>query len=57
MRKCHGGLGLEDLEIKNECLLTKWLFKLLTEEGVWKSGISVLLSKWLFKLLTKKDVW
>jgi hypothetical protein len=29
-------LGIEVLEIKNRCLLTKWLFKLLNEEGVWQ---------------------
>lgn len=27
--KYQGGLGVEDLEIKNKCLLSKWLFKLL----------------------------
>ena len=34
--KDQGGLGIEVLEIKNKCLLSKWLFKLLTEEGVWQ---------------------
>jgi hypothetical protein len=34
--KDQGGLGVEVLEIKNKCLLSKWLFKLLTEQGVWK---------------------
>jgi hypothetical protein len=29
-------LGIEVLDIKNICLLSKWLFKLLSEEGVWK---------------------
>ena len=33
--KHQGGLGIEVLDIKNKCLLSKWLFKLLTEEGVW----------------------
>jgi hypothetical protein len=32
--KDQGGLGVEVLEIKNWCLLSKWLFKLLSEEGV-----------------------
>jgi hypothetical protein len=27
---------VEVLEIKNKCLLSKWLFKLLTEQGVWQ---------------------
>jgi hypothetical protein len=24
------------LKVKNKCLLSKWLFKLLNEEGVWQ---------------------
>jgi hypothetical protein len=32
----QGGLGIEVLEIKNSCLLSKWLFKLLSEEGLWQ---------------------
>ncbi|XP_047057289.1 uncharacterized protein LOC124663662 [Lolium rigidum] len=34
--KDQGGLGIEVLEIKNRCLLSKWLFKLLNENGVWQ---------------------
>jgi hypothetical protein len=34
--KDQGGLGIEVLELKNKCLLSKWLFKLLTEEGMWQ---------------------
>jgi hypothetical protein len=34
--KDQGGLGIEVLELKNKCLLSKWLFKLLNEEGVWQ---------------------
>ena len=45
---CHpkdqGGLGIEVLDIKNKCLLSKWLFKLLNEEGVWQE---LLCSKYL----------
>ena len=37
--KDQGGLGIEVLEIKNKCLLSKWLFKLLNEEGVWQELI------------------
>ena len=33
--KDQGGLGIEVLEVKNKCLLSKWLFKLLNE-GVWQ---------------------
>jgi hypothetical protein len=31
------GLGVHDLEVKNSALLGKWLFKLLTEDGVWQT--------------------
>ena len=34
--KDQGGLGIEVLDIKNKCLLSKWLFKLINEEGVWQ---------------------
>jgi hypothetical protein len=30
------GLGIEVLEVKNKCLFSKWLFKLLNEDGVWQ---------------------
>ena len=29
-------LGIENLKNKNKCLLSKWLFKLLSEDGVWQ---------------------
>lgn len=32
----QGGLVIEVLELKNKCLLSKWIFKLLNEEGVWQ---------------------
>jgi hypothetical protein len=32
----QGGLGTEVLEIKNLCLLSKWLDKLINQEGVWQ---------------------
>jgi hypothetical protein len=35
--KDHRGLGVHDLEVKNSALLGKWLFKLLTEDGVWQT--------------------
>jgi hypothetical protein len=34
--KDQGGLGVEVLELKNKCLLSKWLHKLLNQEGVWQ---------------------
>ena len=35
--KDQGGLGVHDLEVKNRALLGKWLFKLLSEEGIWQT--------------------
>jgi hypothetical protein len=32
-----GGLGIVDLEVQNCCLLSKWIFKLLNEEGLWQN--------------------
>ena len=32
-----GGLGILNLEVQNKCLLSKWLYKLLNEEGMWQS--------------------
>jgi hypothetical protein len=29
-----GGLGIIDLDVQNKCLLSKWLFKLINEEGL-----------------------
>jgi len=38
---CHpkdqGGFGIQDLLVKNTALLGKWLYKLLTEDGVWQT--------------------
>jgi hypothetical protein len=34
--KDQGGFSVEVLDIKNKCLLSKWLFKLMHEEGVWQ---------------------
>jgi hypothetical protein len=31
--KDQGGLGIQNLEIQNQCLLSKWFFKLINEEG------------------------
>jgi hypothetical protein len=35
--KDQGGLGIHDLSVKNTALLGKWLFKLLTEDGIWQN--------------------
>jgi hypothetical protein len=37
--KDMGGLGVHDLEVKNSALLGKWLFKLLTENGIWQTMV------------------
>jgi hypothetical protein len=37
--KDQGGLGIEVLDIKNSCLLSKWLFKIINEEGMWQKLI------------------
>jgi hypothetical protein len=37
--KDKGGLGIEVLDIKNNCLLSKWLFKIINEEGMWQELI------------------
>ncbi|WVZ49763.1 hypothetical protein U9M48_001092 [Paspalum notatum var. saurae] len=34
--KDQGGLGIKNLEIQNVCLLSKWLYKFINEEGVWQ---------------------
>jgi hypothetical protein len=38
--KDQGGRGIEVLELKNKCLLCKWLFKILDEGGVWHDLIT-----------------
>ena len=30
------GLGIQDLDIQNKCLLSKWLYKLCNEESLWQ---------------------
>ncbi len=34
--KDQGGLGVHNLEIQNQCLLSKWMFKLINEQCVWQ---------------------
>ena len=31
------GLGIKNFDIQNRFLLSKWLFKLINEEGIWQS--------------------
>jgi hypothetical protein len=35
--KDQGELGIRNLEIQNKCLLSKWLFKLINEKGLWQT--------------------
>lgn len=43
--KDQGGLGIENLEVKNRCLLSKWLFRLSVKtEGTW---VQILKNKYL----------
>jgi hypothetical protein len=37
MHEDQGGLVIQDLEVKNTALLDKWLFRLLTEDGIWQT--------------------
>ena len=34
--KDQGGLGIHDLNMKNTALLSKWIYKLLTSDGLWQ---------------------
>jgi hypothetical protein len=50
-----GRLGIEVLELKNKCLLSKWLFKLLNEDSVWQELLKnkYIHSKSLSQVVTK----
>ena len=52
--KDQGGLGIHDLQVKNEALLSKWLFKLLTEDGVWQT---MLHNKYLGQKAVSQAYW
>jgi hypothetical protein len=34
--KDQRGLGIQNLDTQNLCLLSKWLYKLLNEDGMWQ---------------------
>src|SRR6266498_3548994 len=34
--KDQGGLGILNLDVHNRCLLSKWLFRLINEDGIWQ---------------------
>jgi hypothetical protein len=35
--KERGGLGIQNIDLQNKCLLSKWLFKLINEDGTWQN--------------------
>lgn len=45
LKEC-GGLGIQDLELQNKCLLSKWLYTLLNEDVIWQN---LLKRKYLMK--------
>ena len=57
--KDQGGLGIAVLQTKNKCLLSKWLHKLLNEEGVWQELITnkYLHSKTLSQVSVRAPLW
>jgi hypothetical protein len=48
--KSIGGLGIIDLDVQNKCLLSKWIIKLLNEEGLWQQILKR-------KYLKNKTLW
>jgi hypothetical protein len=34
--KDQGGLVILDLNLQNRCLLSKWVFRLINEDGIWR---------------------
>jgi hypothetical protein len=52
--KDQGGLGIHDLEVKNRALLGKWLFKLLSEEGIWQT---ILKRKYVGSKALSQVIW
>jgi hypothetical protein len=39
--KERGGLGIQNLDIQNKCLLRKWLFQLCNEDVIWQELIII----------------
>lgn len=52
--KDQGGLGIRDLQEEDHALHSKWLFKLLTEEGVWQS---LFRNKYLDQKVLSQSYW
>jgi hypothetical protein len=34
--KDQGGMGIMNIDIQNQCLLSKWLYELINEQGIWQ---------------------
>jgi hypothetical protein len=32
----QGRLGIKNIEVQNKCLLSKWLFMLINDDGLWQ---------------------
>ena len=54
MPKDQGGLGIQDLNIKNIALLSKWLYKLLSSDGLWQQ---ILRNKYLGSKPLVQAIW
>jgi hypothetical protein len=51
-----GGLGIQNIDVQNKCLLSKWLFKLLNEDGLWQSLLrKKYLSRYTLTKVTSKQ--
>jgi hypothetical protein len=34
--KRPGGMGIMNIDNQNQCLLSKWWYKLMNEQGIWQ---------------------
>jgi hypothetical protein len=34
--KDQGGLGIQNIDVQNKCLLSKWLFNMINEDDMWQ---------------------
>jgi hypothetical protein len=56
-------MGIIDLDIQNKCLLSKWIIKLLNEDGLWQHllkkkylkgrTLSQVKKEWRFRVLVR----
>jgi hypothetical protein len=35
----QGGMCVKNIAVQNKCLLSKWLFKLINEDGLWQQNL------------------